>query len=76
MRYDALGEDVDGNMGLKTKAYMEGRAKLLESGGKVVRQTTTKAAGGFNKWQAKADSKGYNGASDFVDGGSKRTRTE
>ena len=76
VRYDALGEDVDGNMGLKTKTYMEGRAKLLESGGKVVRQNTNKAAGGFNKWQAKAESKGYNGGSDFVDGGKKRTRTE
>lgn len=77
VRYDALGEDVDGNMGLKAKAYMEGRAKLLEAGGKVVKQTTNKAAGGFNKWQAKADTKGYNAGGDFVaqEGGpSKRTK--
>ena len=51
VRYDALGEDVDGNMGLKNKAYMEGRAKLLESGGKVIKAGGNKAAaGGFNKW--------------------------
>lgn len=36
VRYDALGEDTDGNMGLKNKAYMDGRLKLLESGGKVI----------------------------------------
>jgi nucleolar protein 58 len=76
VRYDALGEDVDGNMGLKTKTYMEGRARLLESGGKVVKQQTNKAAGGFNKWQAKADSKGYNAGGDFVDGGKKRFKSE
>jgi hypothetical protein len=36
VRYDALGEDVDGNLGMKNKAYLEGRVKLLESGGKVI----------------------------------------
>jgi nucleolar protein 58 len=66
VRYDALGEDVEGNMGLKTKAYMEGRAKLLEAGGKVVRNNT-KPGGGMSKWQAKGESKGYNAGNDFVD---------
>lgn len=36
VRYDALGEDTDGNLGIKNKAYMDGRLKLLESGGKVI----------------------------------------
>lgn len=37
VRYDALGEDADGALGVKNKAYLEGRLKLLESGGKVVK---------------------------------------
>lgn len=41
VRYDALGESVDGSMGIKNKAYLEGRLKLLESGGSVI-----KASGG------------------------------
>lgn len=36
VRYDALGEDTDGNLGVRNKAYMDGRLKLLESGGKVI----------------------------------------
>ena len=68
VRYDALGEDVEGNMGLKNKAYMEGRAKLLEAGGKVVRQKTgAPAAGGFNKWTAKPANAGFNNGNDFVE---------
>merc|ERR1711957_1081599 len=30
VRYDALGENVDGAMGIKNKAYLEARLKLLE----------------------------------------------
>ena len=78
MRYDALGEDVEGNMGLKNKAYMEGRAKLLEAGGKVVRpkQAGAGAAGGFNKWQAKPAA-GFNAGNDFVaEPKAKRQKTE
>ena len=37
VRYDALGEDVDGAMGTKSKAYLEGRIALLVQGGKVVK---------------------------------------
>lgn len=37
VRYDALGEDQDGSMGTKNKAYVEGRLKLLESGQKVIK---------------------------------------
>ena len=29
VRYDALGEDQDGNLGSNTKAFMEKRLKLL-----------------------------------------------
>jgi nucleolar protein 58 len=36
VRYDALGEDVEGNLGTKNKSYLENRVKLLESGGKVI----------------------------------------
>ena len=50
-------------MGSKNKAYLEGRLKLLENGGKVVK---AKFEGGAQKkWEAKADSKGYNDGSDF-----------
>lgn len=47
VRYDALGEDVEGNLGMKNRAYLEGRVKLLESGGKVIQQN---GAGGQKKW--------------------------
>jgi len=63
VRYDALGEDVDGAIGTKHKAYLEGRLKLLENGGKVVKADF--GNGGPKKWEAKAESKGYNGSSDF-----------
>lgn len=36
VRYDALGEETDGSLGVKNRAYMDGRLKLLESGGKVI----------------------------------------
>lgn len=76
VRYDALGEDVEGNMGLKNKAYMEGRAKLLEAGGKVVRQKTG-GAGGMNKWNAKSNNTGFNAGNDFVEEPKKkRQKTE
>lgn len=48
VRYDALGEDVEGNLGMKNRAYLEGRVKLLESGGKVIQQNG--AGGGQKKW--------------------------
>jgi len=44
---------------------MEKRLKLLESGGQVIKAFS----GGANnqkKWEAKAESKGYNNNSDFV----------
>lgn len=47
VRYDALGEDTDGNMGVRNKAYMDGRLKLLESGGKVIQPF---AQGGQKKY--------------------------
>ena len=45
-------------MGTKNRSYLEGRLKLLESGGKVIKAKFE--AGGQNKWEAKAESKGYN----------------
>jgi len=32
VRYDALGEDQNGDLGARSKAYMDGRLVLLESG--------------------------------------------
>ena len=63
VRYDALGEDPDGNLGVKNKAYLDGRLKLLESGGNVIRAGS---GNGQKKWQAKADTKGFNAANDFT----------
>lgn len=37
VRADALSEGTDGALGTKNKSYLEGRLKLLESGGKVVK---------------------------------------
>ena len=76
VRYDALGEDVEGTMGLKAKAYLDGRVRLLESGGKVI-----DANGGskMKKWNAKAETKGFSEANDFVDKAEpkkKRQKTE
>ena len=64
-------------MGLKNKAYMEGRAKLLEAGGKVVRQKTGGAAGAMTKWNAKSNNTGFNAGNDFVEEPKKkRQKTE
>ena len=69
VRYDALAEDTDGGLGAKNKAFMEGRLKLLESGGNVIKPFSNKdnAAGGLKKRDntlfIKADRKskgGYN----------------
>merc|ERR1719333_1025170 len=64
VRYDALGEQVDGAMGTKNKAYLEGRLRLLESGGSVVKAGGQ--GGAPRKWEQKAESKGYNMNSDFA----------
>ena len=37
VRYDALGEDQDGQLGSDAKVFMDKRLKLLESGAKVVK---------------------------------------
>lgn len=72
VRYDALGEDVEGGMGLKNKSYLEGRLKLLESGGKVIKPNN---GGNLKKWEAKGESKGYSKGNDFVaDGEPKKKR--
>ncbi len=61
VRYDALGEDEDGNLGAGSKAYMEKRVSLLESGGSVM----AKSSGGPKKWEAKGNSKSYQSGGDF-----------
>merc|ERR1719446_955933 len=65
VRYDALGENADGSLGTRNKAYVEGRLKLLESGQKVIKGGA--AAQGQTRWKAKAESKGYNVGNDFQD---------
>lgn len=67
VRYDALGENQDGKLGADSKVFMEKRCKLLDSGGSVIKAG---GANGQKKWEAKAESKGYNNSNDFVkDGG-------
>ncbi len=48
-------------MGARSKAYMEGRLKLLESGQSVLK----KGGNAPKKWEAKDESKGYNKGNDF-----------
>jgi nucleolar protein 58 len=73
VRYDALGEDVEGGMGMKNKSYVEGRLKLLESGGKVIKPGNK--AGNLKKWEAKTETKTFSNGNDFVaDGESKKKR--
>lgn len=62
VRSDALGEGADGALGTRNRSYLEGRLKLLESGGKVVKANFN--AGGQQKWQAQGGS-GYNESGDF-----------
>jgi len=66
VRFDALGEETDGTLGVKNKAYMDGRLKLLESGGTVIKPFSS-ADGGNKKWEQKGEKKGYNNGDDFVD---------
>ncbi len=66
VRFDALGEETDGTLGVKNKAYMDGRLKLLESGGTVIKPFSS-ADGGSKKWEQKGEKKGYNNGDDFVD---------
>ena len=65
VRYDALGEDQNGKLGSDARTFMDKRLKLLESGGQVIKAG---GANGQKKWEAKADSKGYNASSDFQAG--------
>lgn len=71
VRYDALAEDTDGSLGVKNKAYMDGRLKLLESGGQVI---SAFGGQGQKKWQQKGESKGYNQGDDFTADGGKKKR--
>jgi len=65
VRSDALAEDCDGSMGIKNKAYLEGRLKLLESGGSVVKKAF---AGGAQKVHSSGlgENRGYNDTADYV----------
>lgn len=76
VRFDALGENQDGKLGADSKAFMEKRLKLLESGGQVI-QAFSNGANGQKKWEAKADAKGYNESNDFTGDGKphKKQRT-
>ena len=73
VRFDALQEVADGSMGAKHKAYLEGRLKLLESGGQVIKNKAGAGAAGQRKWEPKQESAGYNISGDFAQ---KRARYE
>jgi nucleolar protein 58 len=64
VRYDALGEDQDGKLGADSKAFMDKRLKLLESGGQVIKAFSG-AANGQKKYEAKPETKGYSTSNDF-----------
>jgi len=65
VRYDALGENADGAMGTKNKAYLEGRLKLLNSGGQVIKKAFG-AGGAQGKWEAGlGDKRSFNDGGDF-----------
>lgn len=70
VRYDALGESVDGDLGVKNKAYLEGRLRLLEQGGKVVKAKVGQNNQG--QWNQNGG-QNYNDGNDFAD---KRARYE
>ena len=57
-------------MGVKHKAYLENRLKLLENGGQVVKG---KAGGAQKSWNPTSESNGYNVSGDYA---SKRARHE
>jgi len=63
-RFDALGENQDGKLGADSKAFMEKRLKLLESGAQVI---TGAGATQQGKWEAKG-AKQYNASNDFEGG--------
>jgi nucleolar protein 58 len=71
-RSDALAEVADGALGIKNRSYLEGRLKLLEGGGKVVKAKFDQQ--GQKKWEAKGDSKSFNQDGDFQK--NKRARYE
>lgn len=62
VRADALSEGTDGALGTKNKSYLEGRLKLLEQGGKVVKANFN--AQGQKKWEA-SGAKQFNQDNDF-----------
>ena len=67
-----MGDEDDGSMGARNKAYVEGRLKLLESGQQVIKGGV--GGGGQTKWKSKAEAKGYNMGNDFQ--ASKRQRLD
>ena len=76
VRYDALGEDQEGGLGAKNKAFMEARLKMLEQGGSVIKPFSKKEGSGHvKKWEQKAQRKGYNAGEDFTEK-KKRQKTE
>lgn len=50
VRFDALGENQDGKLGEDSKAFLEKRLKLLESGGQVI-QAFGSGANNQKKWE-------------------------
>jgi nucleolar protein 58 len=69
IRYDALGQDVDGKMGVTNKAYVEKRLELMES------EVAKGLAGGtkMGSYSGQKRTKEYNQDADF-DGDHKRAK--
>jgi nucleolar protein 58 len=65
VRFDALGEEQDGTLGAKSKAYMEGRVKLLEAGGSIIKPFSGNG-GGMKKYDRGGDQNTYNPSGDFT----------
>jgi nucleolar protein 58 len=70
VRYDALGENIDGKLGADSKVFMEKRLKLLEAGGQVVKAafgdgSAAQAAVGQKRYSPNDANGGYNDGADF-----------
>lgn len=65
VRFDALGENEDGKLGVDSRVFMEKRLKLLEAGGQVVKAFGGQQQVGMKRY-APTNSGDYNEANDFT----------
>lgn len=72
VRYDALGEDQDGSLGTKTKAFIEHRLETME--GDFVKNLSKPGNKNFQKYAGGKREREYNTDRDMGFGGNKRAR--